>query len=428
MTDPNLEKKRRILSLLEQRKPTYSSISVKAVLAREQGDWKNSLTVIQALHRDEPPVTSQSHRYPNCLLSKTGITVDELGLVIEDLTTAGKLKIKDVAEVWSEGQFSQGPWDDFTASRDERFNQGWPVNVFTFEPKIRAGPPREPYVAVDAPLFPTYWELLRVWTGVDVSRYNQYAGTILFLLPNYSARIDELRLASGTLTARIRAGEASSDEIVGKLYCEKLGGPILQTDVTFKQEMAEVPVRFVPDWWQIYILSKQTGEPLDFRKVHSSWSSLPPGVVVDIGPADIEQILARGENDHVEFKRELSTKPDEFLETVVAFANTEGGSIMVGVDDNGAVAGSYEQKCEERVESMVRDNCDPQPKVSVERKEFRSKPVYVVRVPEGGEKPYNLRNKGFFIRAGSTDRLMSRIEMDNIYATRQYPQVGRRLF
>jgi hypothetical protein len=121
------------------------------------------------------------------------MTVDGLALGIEELTTGGKLKITDVAEVESEGRFSQGPWDDFTASRDERFSLEWPVNAFTFEPKTKAGPPREPYVAVDAPLFPSYWELLRVWTGIDVSRYNQYAGTVVFLLPNYSARIDELR-------------------------------------------------------------------------------------------------------------------------------------------------------------------------------------------------------------------------------------------
>ncbi len=428
MSDPDLEKKLRILSLLEQRKSTYGPVLVKVVLARERGDWKNSLTVIQALHRDEPQVTLQTHRYPNCLLSRTSITVEELALVVEDLATVGKLRVKHVPEVDSEGRFSQGPWDDFTASRDERFNQEWPMNAFTFEPKTKPGPPPEPYVAVDAPLFPTYWELLRVWTGIDVSRYNQYAGTIVFLLPNYSARIDELRLASGMLTVKIHSGEARSDEIIGKLYCEKFGGPLLQTDVAFKRETAETPVQFIPDWWHVYILAKQTGEPLDFRKVHSSWSSLPPGVIVDIGPADIEEILARGENDQVEFKRELSTKPDEFLETVVAFANTKGGSILVGVDDNGVVVGSYEQKFEERVQSMVRDNCDPQPKFTADRKEFHSNTIYVVRVPEGEEKPYNLRNRGFFVRAGSTDRLASRIEMDDIYIRRQSPPIGRKLY
>lgn len=426
-SDPNLEKKHRILSLLDDRKATCGSVSVKAVLAKDQGKWKNSLTVIQALHRDEPPAAPQTHQYPNCLLVKTRIKVEELAIIVEDLATKGVLKIKGVPDVESEGRFPQSPWDDFAASRDERFSQEWPVNAFIFEPNAKAGPPAEPYVAVDAPLFPSYWEMLKVWTGIDASRYNQYVATVIFLLPNFSSRIEELHLAAGTLSVKIGVRETKIDKVIGKLYREKWGGPVLQSDITFEQDKVVIPVGFVPDFWQVHILSKDKGEPLDFRKVHASWSSLPPGVVVEIGPAEIEEVLSRGENDQVEFKQEISKKLEEFLETVVAFANTRGGSIIVGVDDNGKIVGVYEQKFEERVQDLLRA-CEPSPDVSVERKELQEKTIYVVRVAEGKEKPYNLRNKGFLVRAGSTDRLASRIEMDQMYTKRQQPLLGARLY
>lgn len=373
------------------------------------------MMIFQPLHKGESPANPQTYEYPNSVVVKTNISVAELSDVIETLATTGKLKVKGIGDVNCTGRFSQGPWNDFTESRDDRFHNEWPVNTFVFEPNPKATVPAEPYVALGAPLYPTYWELLRVSTGVDVSRYNQYAGSVLFLLPNYSARIEELRLTSDALKVKIRSRETRNDMILGKLYCEKFGGPILQKDIDFPEDTAEIPLGFIPDMWQVYIMSKETGEQLDLRKAYASWASLPAGVVVDMGPADINEMMTRGENEHVEFKRDLNKEHDEFLESVLSFANSRGGSILVGVDDNGSIVGVYEQKFEERVQSMVRDTCDPQPKLSIEPKEVDSKTIYMVKVSEGENKPYNLRNRGFFVRAGSTDRLMSRIEMDAIY-------------
>jgi hypothetical protein len=241
---------------------------------------------------------------------------------------------------------------------------------------------------------------------------------MVFLLPDFSAKIDELRLTPEVLTIKVQTLETSLNRIAGKLYAEKLGEKIVQKDITFDADTAKVPLGFIPDWWQLYILSKDTKSILDYRKVHASWPNLPAGVYLEVGPADLEEMIKRGENDQVEFKQDLSHKED-FLETVVAFANTRGGSILVGVDDNGTVTGAYEQKFEERVQSMVRDNCEPAPETSVEKKEFRSKTIYAIRVPEGDEKPYNFRNQGFYVRAGSTDRLASRIEMDRMYEAKR---------
>src|SRR5207247_5668481 len=183
---------------------------------------------------------------------------------------------------------------------------------------------------------------------------------------------------------------------------------------------------FIPYYWQVYLLSKADGAIIDFRKVHASWPSLPSGVVVDLGPADIEEILSRGENNQVEFKTDVSSKQDEFLETIVAFANTAGGTVFVGVNDNGKAVGIYDQKFDELVHNLLRGRCEPSPDISIEKKQFDGKTIYLVRIDEGEEKPYNLRDRGFFVRAGSTDRLASRIEMDQIYSARGSSPLGRR--
>ena len=47
----------------------------------------------------------------------------------------------------------------------------------------------------------------------------------------------------------------------------------------------------------------------------------------------------------------------EFLETVVAFSNTSGGMIIIGIDNNGQVRGSKANK--EDLLKMIYDSCDP---------------------------------------------------------------------
>jgi ATP-dependent DNA helicase RecG len=51
---------------------------------------------------------------------------------------------------------------------------------------------------------------------------------------------------------------------------------------------------------------------------------------------DINHVIKDGENEMVEFKSSFNT---EVIETLVAFANTKGGSVYVGINDSGKVTG-----------------------------------------------------------------------------------------
>jgi len=55
-----------------------------------------------------------------------------------------------------------------------------------------------------------------------------------------------------------------------------------------------------------------------------------------LNQADIQNILAAGENLHIEFKEAHDRLPGSFFDTVCAFLNTDGGTIYLGVGNDGA--------------------------------------------------------------------------------------------
>ncbi|ADH84746.1 Fic family protein [Desulfurivibrio alkaliphilus] len=56
-------------------------------------------------------------------------------------------------------------------------------------------------------------------------------------------------------------------------------------------------------------------------------------------PSEVKEILTTGEGLHVEFKEARDRLPGSFFDTVCAFLNTDGGTIYLGVNDNGGVTG-----------------------------------------------------------------------------------------
>jgi predicted HTH transcriptional regulator len=54
--------------------------------------------------------------------------------------------------------------------------------------------------------------------------------------------------------------------------------------------------------------------------------------------AELRKVVAYGEGQHLEFKRKASF-PDKIVRELIAFANTGGGTLLIGVDDDGSIPG-----------------------------------------------------------------------------------------
>lgn len=124
---------------------------------------------------------------------------------------------------------------------------------------------------------------------------------------------------------------------------------------------------------------------------------------------DVNEILRRVEGKTLEFKRDLSSR-EGFLRTVVAFANTAGGTIVIGVEDETKrVLGVAEPLAlEERVANMISDSVTPRLVPDIELSCYRDQYLLGVTVYPSSQRPHWLGREvetGAYVRVGSTNRL-----------------------
>jgi ATP-dependent DNA helicase RecG len=129
----------------------------------------------------------------------------------------------------------------------------------------------------------------------------------------------------------------------------------------------------------------------------------------------IHDLIERGEDQGVEFKQAASSAKDLARE-IAAFANTSGGTIVIGVDDSGKVMGVKDfKKTEQVITNALNHNCRPSIQANISRVDVSGKTLAVVRIPEGAGKPYEA-NHVVYLRTGSSTRHASREEKQDIYA------------
>lgn len=101
-------------------------------------------------------------------------------------------------------------------------------------------------------------------------------------------------------------------------------------------------------------------------------------------------MLEEGEGFHLEFKRKFRSAK-KVARTLIAFANTKGGTILFGVDDDKTIVGVESEKIEVELIGHAGSNlCDPPIEPEIEIVPYKGKDIIAVKVEESGEKPHCL--------------------------------------
>lgn len=158
---------------------------------------------------------------------------------------------------------------------------------------------------------------------------------------------------------------------------------------------------------------------------------------------DIRSFLLSGgeENFFFEFKADQETNP-KFVKEISAFANTYGGYLFLGINDDKTIGGCLEWT-EQRIHATIHDSISPTPIFDVKKFEIDGKVIYIIKIEEGKNPPY-VTNKGQIFerlasgsfpikesaklnllyqkKANAISKLQSKIELPALIVNQEFPQ------
>lgn len=129
----------------------------------------------------------------------------------------------------------------------------------------------------------------------------------------------------------------------------------------------------------------------------------------------------RTENSYLDYKKDFSTKLDK---TIASMANTVGGLILIGVDEDEEskpvlpISGiEATEKLEERVTNIILDNILPPvfPEIRVCRDESKERAIVLIRIQQSEQSPHAIaKNTSVYLRTGNVTKPEDLAEVDKI--------------
>lgn len=128
---------------------------------------------------------------------------------------------------------------------------------------------------------------------------------------------------------------------------------------------------------------------------------------------ELRELIRAGEGQYLEFKR--SIKPKKLGPAICAFANAEGGKILVGVNDDGSIVGVKDSNDLRSQYQTVARNIEPP--VEVEINPINTKEGNVICIDVLQQGPCSVRGE-FYIREGANSQKVTYVELIKRYSNR----------
>lgn len=137
----------------------------------------------------------------------------------------------------------------------------------------------------------------------------------------------------------------------------------------------------------------------------------------------LTELIEQGEGLTVEFKRKVST-PEKIAREMIAFANTSGGVIIFGVDDDKRIVGVESEKGEINfIVDAAQNLIDPPVAIDISIFGIEEKDLVCVEIPESRDKPHFLVSGAQ--PEGEPPKAFIRIGENSVTASREMVKILR---
>ena len=308
-----------------------------------------------------------------------------------------------------------------------------------------AGISQSPLLAAKEPYYPDLHEAAGHWLPFPVYHGHSDARNqeIIFLLPETRAFFADAKFRNGVLEISIGGTRATNIALTAKgAYWNN--SAMHHFEEAVRNGMVQIPIPGTPHRLE-YVLMDEDGTVYDFQQENRFNDSGLGMHRLDNAAQDlVQQILTAcldGEDMHNEFKRfiehaepigpkDRKTKFRELVTTVVAFANTQGGRIYIGIDDECGLEGISEtlQKSAKKevdddvanhycraLTARLRDHLMGEIPMRVSHVDVNGILIVVVEVSQSPKKPVMVKDDNiFYVRAGASNKQLPPDQWRNI--------------
>lgn len=352
--------------------------------------------------------------YDNIILIQSILEIDKFIEMLTNLITDGKVKI-DSFEFNTE--FENG-WDieiNHSNSNHAEIKSDFPFYYYSC--KLKNSRNYDPYLPVTGNNMPPYPNVsTAIIDHLDLYSQNKKAewlndNRFVISAPDFRAGIKKLKIEKNKISIQVISKLLKDEEMYAQFYTDnKQDGHI-----PVKDGIAETQV-VNADKILAIVKEKSSHEMIDYFDYTVRWGRTEDSVEKVIPEEIVKSWIDGGENESVEFK-EVLTHADDVVKSVVAFANTNGGVIILGVKDDGSIAGYKEPiaTTRERLERMLAEKCDPPISFDLERVDAGDE-ITIIKIPKGDKKIYAINNGAIYVRRNSSDRFIKPSELEERFS------------
>lgn len=398
-----------ILDLIRKQKDC--EFSLRSLLHKEETAWKNIFTILTLVKKGREEV---SHDYGEHILMERLLEIDEgIGIISnlypekqEDgtLTIAGYGEFK----IGSKGRIH------FASSKKRSgiLKYQWPAicQEFEVQPAQKGRGANKELLRTGLSYYPSVNDAIIDFFELAVDHFNSY-GAFYVTVVDYRARIEFLKISFSKAELKLDSPELEHQDLVVKVFAKSGLEMATLPDIYPTSEFVRFDVGFQPDNLSAVLLSRRDGMKID-EKEFAKWRGEEEGIIIERPEEEIVSLSRVGEGQNLEYKGDIDDKnKNDFIETVIAFLNTNSGLILIGVDDEGGIIGSRRKA--EDIRKLIHDSCDPPPRgIKVDEMLIDGNTIIIVEIPEGDDPPYqSKRDKNFYVRHSANDMRMERSEL-----------------
>ena len=403
----------------ESHRRFYDKVRLRYVMVKGDSGWHGGICMVHVFLKGQCPTKRTDVLYRHVHLREVWFEPEEFLKSMADNT----LVLEELTITFSDKQWER---EFFPANNDYADDPG---SLYSNRWQGSANLPYyETLLAYELPFYPSTTAAIQDWSGIKKFSANETReGKLLIFVPECRARFVSIKLNDGKLiiTVKIQAPDLKDLRIKGGWQdaggFQALDCPVSSTEV-------EVGVTPSIEMFEAYLIGSND-TVYDFHRETRFWTTGQDRVLQtytksSIDEEDVYSAINAGEGLNIEFKPYITpgdSKVNELVKTAIAFANSSGGMILIGVNNDCTIHGIEQEinkisrkeqatqteayaKYIGELRQTINGGIHPTIELRCKAAEVGGHTVLRIMVPEGEEKPYSqYPGNAIYVRHGANN-------------------------